>query len=658
MSISIEQAKIKIKKLTEQINQHDYNYYVLDKPDISDYEYDMLYKELEELEKQFPALKSEFSPTNRIGGKILDKFDSVNHEVKLYSLSNTYSVEEVKNFINRVEKLVMSKFSLVSELKLDGLSVVLTYKKGKLVQAATRGDGSTGEDVTFNIKTIRSIPQQLKTEDDLIVRGEVIMKKSVFNKLNEHEKLFANPRNAAAGSLRQLDSKVAASRKLDCFVYDILKTARNFNTHAEELEFLNTLGFMIEKNYKVFTELDDFENIVEYTIKERNSFDFEIDGIVLKINEKMLWEKAGWTNKAPRFAFAYKLPAQQAITKVVDVIFGVGRTGVITPVAILEPVNIGGVTVSRATLHNFSEIKRLGLRIGDTVFVERSGDVIPKILKVAETSGDLFGGREIKEPHNCPVCNSILQKEEILLRCINPECPAKNLRKIQHFVSKQALNIEFLGEKTVEFLVECGKISRLSDIFKLKTEDFKGFEGFGEKSVSNLLSSINNSKKVTLDRFLYSLGIDGVGDYIAGILARVFKSIDRIQQASEDELKTIEKIGPTVSKNIVSFFEKTSNIEEIEELKKFIEIEIIDNNETGILSGMNIVVTGSDDNYSRQDFENIIKKNGGVFQKSVGKNTSVVVFGENAGSKLNKARESGIKTISITEFLKMEGLKL
>ncbi|MGM0608392.1 MAG: NAD-dependent DNA ligase LigA [Candidatus Muiribacteriota bacterium] len=648
----MKQVEEEIKNLTEEINKYDYHYHVLDNPIISDYEYDKKLKKLQKLENEYPHLKHKNSPSQRTGGEPLKKFKQVNHKVKLYSLDNTYSVQEAKNFVERIKKNINQPVFFISELKLDGLSVALTYEKGVFKKAATRGNGEVGEDITENIKTVRSVPMTLKNKEDLIVRGEVVMKKSVFEKLNKGKKVFANPRNAAAGSVRQLNSKITASRKLTCFVYDILYSDVNFNHHSEELEWLQKEGFLVEKNSFFIKNISEIEKIIEKTLEIREKLDYEIDGLVIKVNEKKLWEKLGFTSKAPRFAFAYKLPAVQATTVVNNILFQVGRTGIVTPVAILEPVEIGGVTVSRATLHNLDEIKRLDVDIGDKVFVERSGDVIPKIKKVAHKSEEpnLFS-KKVKIPEKCPVCHSQLIKEEVFLRCNNNYCPAKQTRKIQHFVSKQAFDIEFLGEKTVKQLMSLGKIKKYSDIFKLDEKDLSDIEGFKEKSISKLLKSISKSSFITFDRFIYSLGIDGVGQYNANLLARKFLDIHSLIGAGLNELTDVKGVGTKVGKNIVEYFSDKDKLEEIYQLLKFVKISKPDSLKKSEFSGKNIVITGSVKEYTRTEIETFIKQLGATPQKSVGNNTDFVIYGEKPGSKLDKAKNKGIKVRPIKDFL-------
>ncbi len=647
----MKSVKEKIDALVEEIKKYDHNYYVLDNPIVSDHEYDMKYKELERLEKENPEFLRLDSPTQRIGGEPLSEFSNLTHEKRLYSLDNTYSIEDINKYIEKVKKIVESDFTLVAELKLDGLSMAVKYIGGKLEYAATRGNGKVGENVTENAKTIKSLPLSIPYKGELLIRGEALMRHSVFKEINsKSEKPFANVRNAAAGSMRQLNPKITAQRKLDFIAYDILSCGIFFETHTDELRFLKENGFRIDEYSKAFKESEEIEKHIDRVLKKRETLDFEIDGLVLKIEEKNLWEKAGYTSKAPRFAIAYKLPARQETTLVEDVIFQVGRTGVITPVAKLKPVNIGGVVVQHATLHNFEEVKRLGVRKGDRVFVQRAGDVIPKITSVAEhLNDDMFVG-VIIPPKECPVCNGDVKKEEVYIRCTNPDCPAKNLRQIQHFVSKTALDIEFLGEKTVEILVERGIVKRPSDIFRLNKDQLLDLEGFKEKSVSNILNSIDDSKKTSLSRFIYALGIDGVGEYIANLLSERFGDIEKLREATLEELIGINGIGEKVAKNLIDYFEDDRKESELNELLEIIDFQ---ENQTveKFFSGKKIVVTGSHPDYKRNDLFDIIKRGGGTVQNSTGKNTDLVVYGEKAGSKLKKAKDLNIETMTIDEFI-------
>jgi len=650
-------VKEKINSLVEELKKYDHSYYILDNPIISDYEYDMRLKELEKLEEENPDLIREDSPTRRVGGEPLSKFSNITHEKRLYSLDNTYSTRDIKKYIDKIQKIVETDFSLVAELKLDGLSMAVKYVDGRLKYAATRGNGKVGEDVTENAKTIKSLPLVIPYKDELLIRGEALMRHSVFKEINrKSEKPFANVRNAAAGSMRQLDPKVTAKRKLDFIAYDILSSGKRFERHTDELKFLKGNGFRIDEYTKTFKDIKDIESHIDWILEERERLDFEIDGLVLKIEEKELWEKAGYTSKAPRFAIAYKLPAHQETTVVEDVIFQVGRTGVITPVAKLRPVNIGGVMIRHATLHNFEEVKRLGVKTGDKVFVQRAGDVIPKITSVVQSSEEDISSdsKEITPPERCPVCSGEVKKEEIYIRCINPDCPAKNLRQIQHFVSKNALDIEFLGEKTIRSLVERGMVKRPSDIFQLTPEQLLELEGFKERSVNNILSSINDSKKTTLARFIFALGIDGVGEYIANLLSDEFGSMEKLMHADLERLQSIKGIGEKVAKNLVEYLSDDQKRKELDVLLDKIEFK---NEKTieSFLSGKKVVVTGSHPKFKRDDLFEIIKKGGGTVQKSTGKNTDLVVYGEKAGSKLEKAKEFGIDTMTIDEFLERNG---
>ncbi|MFW5782121.1 MAG: NAD-dependent DNA ligase LigA [Candidatus Muiribacteriaceae bacterium] len=646
-----EDIRKKINDLTELLNRYAYHYYVLGESLISDRKYDEYYSELKSLEEKFPEAAREDSPTKKVGGEVLDEFRQVEHKVRLLSLENTYSKGEVEDFIRRIRKNSGKNTDFFAEVKLDGISLAITYEKGKFIRAVTRGNGRKGEDVSHNVRTIRTVPLRLQKDLDLIVRGEIIMKRSVFNELNREEKKFANPRNAVAGSVRQLDSRIAADRRLDFFVYDILDSDVDLKTHSDELNMLSELGFMVERNGRRCADTDEIMNYIDNMKDIREELDYEIDGVVIKADDISLWEKLGNTIKAPRYAFAYKLPAKVESTTVTGVTFQVGRTGVVTPVAELEPVDIGGVTIQRATLHNFEEVRRLGVSVGDVVFVERAGDVIPKITGVAQKKNEnLFS--VITPPLQCPVCQSDLKKEEVYLRCINPDCPAKNLKRIQHFVSREALDIESLGDRTVELLVSLGIIKDITDIFDLPRDRLLELPGFGEKSVDNILISVNEAKNVDFSAFIFGLGIDGVGQYVAELLANECDNIEDLIKIDQDRLVSIKGIGDKVAHNIRIFLADESNAERLRKLDEILDIQYKKEVRESFVTAKNVVVTGSHPDYRRSDLEDMIKSCGGVFQKSVGKNTDLVVYGEKAGSKLDKAKEQGIEMMSIEEFVK------
>jgi DNA ligase (NAD+) len=662
------EAKSRIDALKKEINYHRYLYHVLDKQEISEAALDSLKHELYTLEQEFPEFITPDSPTQRVGGKPLDKFRKVVHEVRQWSFNDAFEEKEIMDFDKRIHKILSDQgeelsapLDYTAELKIDGLHVVLTYEKGIFKIGATRGDGKIGEDVTQNLKTIESIPLKLNKEVSIIVEGEVFMSKDVFNKLNKErekkgEPLFANPRNAAAGAIRQLDSQIVKERKLGCFIYD-LSRADDIEvppTQADELKFLDELGFRVNKNWKHIAKIEEVFPLHDYWYKNKEKENYWIDGIVLKLNKRKWQEMVGYTGKAPRWAIAYKFPAEQVTTIVEDIKVQIGRTGALTPVAHLRPVIVAGSKVSRATLHNQDEIERLDVRIGDTVVIQKAGDIIPEVVSAVK---GLRMGKEKKftMPKRCPFCDEdVIRKEgEVAYYCPNKNCFAVELRKIIHAASKKAFNIEGLGPNKIKQLAEEGLISDFADIFELKKGDLEVLERFGEKSTDNLLKSIEKSKEVPLSRFIYALGIRHVGEEMAVTLARKFGSLEKIEDVTQEELEAVEDIGPKVAESISEYFSNKDNQKFIKKLlSSGIKIQK-DGIKSRKLEGKSFVLTGSLEKYSRESAKELIRELGGEMSSSVSKNTDYVIAGENPGSKLEKAQELGVKVLDEKEFLEM-----
>ncbi len=667
----LEEVKRKVEKLREEIRHHDYRYYVLNQPEISDKEYDDLVKKLKQLEKQHPQLITPDSPTQRVGEKPLIGFKTVKHRVAMLSLDNTYSSEEIEEWDKRVHKgLPGGKAEYVVELKIDGVGVSLTYEKGVFLVGATRGDGITGDDITQNLKTIKSIPLRFLTTgssqlpDVIEVRGEVFMEKADFEKLNAEKKkkdeaLFANPRNAAAGSLKLLDSQLTAGRKLNCFIHSFgtLEGGKVYKTHWEFLQSAKRLGLRVNPQIKLCKNINEVISYCENWDNKRGRLGYEIDGMVIKVNSLAQQKRLGYTMKSPRWAIAYKFPAQQATTNLKDIILQVGRTGVITPVAMLEPVECGGVTISRATLHNFDEIKRLDVRIGDRVIVERAGEVIPKIVKVVESVRK--GRREIfKVPEKCPECGGRITKEkeeEVAYRCINPSCPAQLERGLVHFASRNAMDIEGFGEAVVEQVAKNGLVKDFAGIYSLGKENLLRLELFAEKRAQNLLDAIEKSKERPLARLLFALGIRHVGEKAAETLAEEFGSLDALMEAKEEELERIPEVGPALAGSVREFFKQKEIRILIEKLRKAglkLEQERVKKGPQ-ILTGKTFVFTGELKGYSRSEAEKLVKNLGGKASSSVSEQTSYVVVGESPGSKYGKAKALGVPILSEEEFEKL-----
>lgn len=659
-----KEAKQKIEKLSKELHYHNWRYYVLDDPIISDQKYDQMLRELEELEEKFPKFKSDTSPTQRVGAKPLDKFKKYEHLIPMLSLANAFSPEEVEAFDQRVKRFLKldQEIEYAVEYKMDGLAVEIIYEDGELIAAATRGDGVVGEEITQNIKTIHSIPLKLMGDfpKKIDVRGEVFMPLNDFKKLNqermkEEKPLFANPRNAAAGSVRQLNSKITASRNLDFFCYGAGEIKGvSFDTHIETLEALKTYGLKVNPNFKKCKGVKEVFQLFQKTLHQREKLPYEIDGIVIKVNHFDLQRRLGAIGRSPRWAVAYKFQAKQETTKIKDILVQVGRTGALTPVAILEPVIVGGVKVSRATLHNQDEIDRKDVRMGDTVFVQRAGDVIPEVLKVV-TSARTGKEKKFKMPEKCPICESsvIQEAEEAVARCTGLNCPAKLKESLIHFASRDAMDIEGLGRKMVEHLVDAKLIRRFSDIYDLTKEKILKLERQGEKSAQNLIDAIENSKKKPLEKLIYALGIRHVGENTAKMLVKHFSSLNELMKASKEDLKKIHDVGTIIVEFIYQFFQNPKNIEEIKRLlSKGITFTKAAKKE-GVFSNKTFVLTGALPSYSRSEVKKIIEEQGGHVSSSVSQNTDYVLAGEEPGSKFKKAKELGIKILSEEEFQKM-----
>ncbi len=662
----MKEIKEEIYKLVKLLNKYSYDYYVEDNPQISDTEYDTLYKQLEKLEKEYPELIQENSPTQRVGDVVLSEFEKVTHKVPMLSLSNTFSTEDLRDFDNRIKKVLADrKIEYICELKIDGLAISINYEDGKLISAATRGDGTVGEEVTENIKTIFSIPKVLKDNKTFEVRGEVYLPKKSFNLLNEERKennevLFANPRNAAAGSLRQLDSKITAQRRLSAFIYSVVGD----NTIESQLQALKTAEeyeLPVNNNYKLCKNIDEVINYIEYWDLNRKNLPYEIDGIVIKVNSYSLQEKIGYTQKSPRWATAYKFPEEELATKLLDVELSVGRTGIVTPVAQLDPIVISGSTVSKASLHNKDVIDELDIHIGDMVIVKKAGEIIPKVVRVLKELR-LENSEKYIMPNRCPSCNSELvsKKDDSFIRCVNPECPEQNIRKIIHFASRDALNIEGLGDKVVATLYEQGIISHTIDLFSLEREKLIDLDRMGEKSVDNLLTAIENSKNSSLDKVIYALGILNVGKKAAKILAEKYLNLTTLMTATVDELINLPDIGLITAESVIDFLSNEINIKFINDLisigmNPHYEVQKIEDD--NIFSGKTIVLTGKLVELTRNEAKEYLEKLGAKVTGSVTTKTDLVLAGEKAGSKLAKAEQLGIQVISEEEFISMLGEK-
>ena len=684
--ITESDAKKRIAKLQDQIEELRYKYHVLDDPEITDEIYDSLTRELRGLEEQFPKLKDDSSPTNRVAGKALDKFIKVKHDVRMLSLNDVFSDQELADWETRIKKLLPSNVAgkdgleYYCELKLDGLAVSLIYENGIFVRGATRGDGFIGEDITQNLKTIRSIPLRLRpiagkpAPKLLEVRGEAVMRKEILVELNKQQEklgkpMFANTRNVAAGSLRQLDPSLAASRKLDFFAYDIAQllpsSFHKFEKHSEEHELMRDFGFKVDSHDQVAKNLDEVKKYIEKIGKLRESFPFGTDGIVISVNKLEYQDRLGVIGKAPRYMAAYKYPAEKATTRVLDIQVNVGRTGVLTPFAVFEPTVVAGSRISKATLHNLDQIERLGVKIGDTVVIEKAGDVIPAVVQVLPK---MRTGKEKRftMPKKCPVCDSpverrdiggtsragISAKESAAYYCTNPVCPAKNQRGMEHFVN--AFEIYTIGPKVIARFKDEGLISDAADLFTLTEGDINTLERFGEKSAGNIIQSIQSHKRIPLARFIYSLGINNVGEQTSEDLAEHFHALEKLMSASEEEINNLENIGPIVSKSVAEWFKHKEN-------KRFIDkllangVDIIEQakKKTGKFTGKTFVITGTLSTMSREEAKLKIKSLGGKITESVSKKTDYVIVGADPGSKYEKAQKLGVAILDEKAFKKL-----
>src|SRR6204780_4441969 len=647
----------KIESLRGKIRHHEYLYYVLDQPEISDADFDKLMRQLKDLEAEHPELITEDSPTQRVGGKPREGFVKVPHSSPMLSLDNTYNEEELRDWERRVHELSgRSDVDYVCELKLDGMSLALVYEDGKLARGVTRGDGSVGEDVTLNIRTVRSIPLVIPSEKlkkagipaDFEVRGELLMPTASFKKINDERErdglpTFANPRNFTAGTVRQLDSNITAQRRLDYFPYILLQNGRTyFDHHSKTLAALDSAGFKVNPNHKLVHSIDEVWAFIQQWEEKRDSLPYEIDGIVVKVDRVALQDELGFTGKAPRWAIAYKYAARGGVTKLENVRWQTGRTGKLTPVAGLAPIPIGGTTVRNATLHNLDEIRRLGVKIGDWVRVERGGDVIPKVVEVDKDHPR--GEREIDDPVKCSVCgNKVVRTEgEVDYRCVNADCPAKLLGTILHFASRGVMNIDGMGDALVTQLTERGLVENVADIYKLTKADLLSLERMGDKSAQNILDEIEASKKLPLERVIYGLGIRMVGERTAQFLAEHFGSMEALEDASVEELQNVDEVGPRIAESIVEFFSIPANRELVKRLARAkLTLEGKKRERGTKLAGKTFVLTGTLQKYTRDEAKKMIEDAGGKVTGSVSKKTDYVVAGADAGSKLEKAKELG-----------------
>ena len=660
-------SKQRVEELTKLLNQYNKEYYVLDKPSVSDREYDRLMQELIELEAQYPELKSSTSPTVRVGGAILEGFNKVQHEKPMLSLGNAFNEGDLRDFDARIRK-VSPNISYVCELKIDGLAVTLHYRDGKFVKGATRGDGVVGEDISENLKTIQTIPLHIPYKDPLEVRGEVYMSKATLDKLNKQraekgEELFANPRNAAAGSLRQLDSRIAAKRELAMFCYAVPSAEElGCQTHDESLQKIEELGFNVNPNREVCDSIDGVLAYIEKWSTNRFDLPYEIDGIVIKVNQLNEQQKLGSTVKSPRWAIAYKFPAEEVETILKDIIFTVGRTGMVTPNAVLEPVRVAGTRVSRATLHNEDYVKERDIRINDRVIIRKAGEIIPEVVKpvIDARHGDEAPFEMIQE---CPRCGSELIREagEADYYCLNIDCPARIVESLCHFVSRDAMNIDGLGVKVVEQLYDNQLIENVADIYKLQKEQLLPLERMGEKKVTNLLTAIENSKQNSLERLLFGLGVRHVGSKTAKVLAAHFETIDVLMQATFDDFKGIAEIGDVIANSIVHYFTQDANVQLINELKalglnmSYTGVKVSTANEANEFYGKTVVLTGTLATLSRKEAGVKLEALGAKVSGSVSAKTDFLVAGEKSGSKLKKAQELGVTVIDEEMMLKMLG---
>ncbi len=680
--MDLKQARERVKELTQKINHHDYLYYVKAQPEISDYDYDMLMKELINLEKEFPELRESSSPTQRVGGQVTKKFPSVKHKYPMLSLDNTYSKEELANFDNRVKKGLQENFEYICELKFDGVAIGITYENGVLLRAVTRGDGVQGDEVTTNVKTIRSLPLKIENQklpSEFEVRGEIYMPHRSFLKLNEEkqqreETPFANPRNAAAGSLKLQDSAIVAQRNLDCFVFGLLSEEITFASHWESLEAAKKWGFKVNSMSRKCKDIDEVFSFIETCNQKRKELPFDIDGVVIKVNSYRQQERLGYTSKFPRWAISYKFKAERAATHLEDVVYQVGRTGAVTPVAVLKPVHVAGSTVKRASLYNADKMGELNLHFQDLVFVEKGGDIIPKIVGVDETHRQA-GAQKVEFASQCPECGTYLKRKEgeAAHYCPNTDhCPPQLQGKIEHFISRRAMNIESLGEGRIRLLIDNNRIKNIADLYDLKFEDLIGLEktftdpltqktrkvSFREKTVKNILDAIEGSRKVPFERVLFAIGIRHLGETTAKKLAAHFENIDNLARADFEELVAVNDVGEKMAQSILDYFENPENQEILERLKKaglnFAKEKTEESSKSEKLKDKTLVVSGVFNKYSRDGIKELIESHGGKVTGSVSSKTDYLVAGENMGpKKLKQAEDLSIPVISEEEFEKL-----
>jgi DNA ligase (NAD+) len=663
------EAKTRIEKLRNEIEEHNHSYYVLNQPLISDFEYDILLNELDTLEKRFPEFIVENSPTRRVGSDITKEFIQYEHKYPMLSLGNTYSEEELRDFDARIRKNTSESIEYVCELKFDGASISITYKNGILFRALTRGDGTRGDDVTINVKTIKSIPLKISGEKlpaEFVIRGEILMTRAVFDRLNKERKRdeiapFANPRNAASGTLKLLDPRIVASRSLDCMVYFLLAEEPPHDNHYDNLKEASGWGFWVPDSIRLCMNIEEVLDFISYWDQERKKLPFDTDGVVIKVNSLKLQETLGFTAKSPRWAIAYKYKAEEASTRLLSVTFQVGRTGNITPVANLDPVLISGSTVRRATLHNADQIALLDLHLNDMVYVEKGGEIIPKIVGVDHSFRN-EKNTKISFISKCPECGTTLVKNEGEANHFCPNylhCPPQIKGRIEHFISRRAMDIDGLGQETIDLLFSKNLIRTVADLYDLKMEQLVPLERLGEKSASNILKSINKSLDTPYHRVLFALGIRHVGETVAKTISARFRTIDDLINADTEQLTSVNEIGPKIAASIVSYFTDEENIEIVDRLR-LKGIRFSQQKETGItgkiLDGKTIVISGVFKKHSREEYKEIIENNGGKNSSSVSGNTSFILAGENMGqSKMEKAGEIGVPLVSEIEFLKIIG---
>lgn len=655
---NLEDVKKEIEKLRKEIEYHNRLYYEKDEPEISDYEYDKLTQRLKKLEREYPELITKNSPTQKVGGKTKNIFTQVVHDVQMQSLQDVFSLDDVESFVDKVKEEFGENTQFCVETKIDGLSVSLEYEDGRLVRGSTRGDGFVGEDVTENIKMIKDIPLELKTNDTIEIRGEVYLPRKEFEKINEellsqNKQQLSNPRNAAAGTLRQLDSELVKKRNLSIFVFNVQRGGK-FERHSESLDYLDKAGIKTIALRFICSTKEEVINAINKIGKMRDELEYDIDGAVVKVDNLLIRQEMGQTVKVPKWAVAYKYPPEQRETKVLDIVTQVGRTGQVTPVVILEPVRVAGSIISKTTLHNFDYMQEKDIRIGDTVVIQKAGDVIPEVYKVLTEKRN--GTERVFEiPKICPVCGEKLEKEgeEVALRCTNSECPAQTYRSITHFVSRDCMDIAGMGDAIVETLIDKNLLKDITDIYILKFEDFYDLEGFKEKSSNNLIESIEKSKQNSLDKLIFGLGIRHIGKKASKILAENFEDIYKISGASIEELNSLDDFGSIMAESVYEFFRKPKTIEIIKKLDELgVNIKgSKSNKKSEILLGKTICITGSFENYSRDDIIKIIEENSGKSSSSVSKKTSYLIAGDSAGSKLTKAQDLGVEILSIDEFI-------